>query len=92
MYSIFGGYTDEVQRKNLYERIQNLRKRSHVLSMCDVYDYSDRTQIGGYVVLENVDLSIDELDHLGVFDRFNVHHAEYDWRRGQDRIEQVLVV
>jgi hypothetical protein len=92
MYSLFGGYTNELQRLNIYKRIQGLCERNEDIAQAHVYEFSDATQIGGYVVIEDIDVDVDTLDRLGVFDKFDIHHAVYDWRRGQDRIELVTNV
>jgi hypothetical protein len=81
MYSLFGPYMNELQRKNIYKRLQKLRERVSCIANADVFQYTDHNQIGGVVVVENIVADVDELDKLGVFEKFDIHWAEYDWRQ-----------
>jgi len=89
-YSLFASYSDDIQKKNLYEKVQWLRTFESFKD-CAVFDYSSEFQIGGIVVLENVDAEWSEFERLDLFRKFVVRDSVFDWRREQHRVEQIVV-
>jgi hypothetical protein len=90
-YSLFASYMDDLQKNNLYQKLEWLKRVCPDIAECDVFDYSSEFQVGGIIVIEDAPMTWGEMERLEIFRRFVVRDTDFDWRREQHRIERVVV-